>query len=139
MAITWSTILNYADLAKQRFADFILVLLNSRQHKIYLAANLLANLFVWAASAVVYRLAAQGTLILHYNVDFGVDYLGEGYNVFLLPVSATVVLALNFYLVYAVSRYRPDKIISNLLFAGALAVNLLILVSEYFLYLINYQ
>ncbi len=34
-------------------------------------------------------------IVLHYNVDFGVDYFGEVKNIFILPLAGLIIFVLN--------------------------------------------
>jgi hypothetical protein len=139
MGIGWSKILSGYYLAKQRFAAFIFTLTSAFYFKIYLAGIFTANLLTWIAAIVIRRQATENTLILHYNVDFGIDNIAESWRVFFLPLSGLVINLINLILVSVLYKYRQEKLIFHLLFAGALLANLTILTALWALYLINFR
>lgn len=139
MSISWSKILSSYYLAKQRFAAFIFTLTSALYFKIYLAGIFLANLFTWILAIIINQQSKENTLILHYNVDFGIDYIAEVWHIFLLPLSGLIINSINLVLVSSLYKYRQEKLIFHLLFAGALMVNLTILVALGALYLINFR
>jgi hypothetical protein len=139
MNIGWSKILSSYYLAKQGFAAFIFTLTSALYFKIYLAGIFLANLLTWILAAIIKQQAKENTLILHYNVDFGIDYIADAWYVFLLPLSGLVINLINLILVRVLYKYRQEKLIFHLLFAGAEIANLTILVALAMLYLINFR
>lgn len=61
---------------------------------------------------------------LHYNVYFGIDFIGNPMQLYWLPLSALVLTAMN--VVLAISIWRRDRILSYVLAAGALVVTVLL-------------
>jgi len=139
MGISWSKILSYYYLAKQWFAAFIFTLTSALYFKLYLAAIIFVNLLTWALAIIIKHQSAESTLILHYNVDFGIDYIAEVWRIFLLPLSGLIINLINISLVSLLYKVRQEKLVFHLLFAGALIVNLTILVALCALYLINFR
>ena len=139
MSIGWSKILSYHYLAKQRFAAFIFTLTSALYFKIYLGAIFLANILAWSLAVVIRQQSDESTLILHYNVDFGIDYIAEVWHIFLLPLSGLVINSINVILVSILYKYQQEKLIFHLLFAGALIANLTIITALAALYLINFR
>lgn len=139
MSISWSKILGYYYLTKQRFTAFIFTLTSALYFKIYLAGILSANLLTWILAIIIRQQSTENTLILHYNVDFGIDYIAEVWHIFLLPLSGLIINLVNLILVSVLYKYRQEKLIFHLLFAGALIANLTILTALGALYLINFR
>lgn len=77
-----------------------------------LIGAILAQIFIW-----VYVLAnihpSAGQLFLHYNVIFGVDLIGEWWQVYYLPAAGLLVLIVNYGL--SLFFYRNDKVLARLL------------------------
>lgn len=139
MSISWSKILSSYYLAKQGFAAFIFTLTSALYFKIYLAGIFLANLATWILAVIIRQQSTENTLILHYNVDFGIDYIAEVWRIFLLPLSGLIINIINSILVSVLYKYRQEKLVFHLLFAGALVTNLTILTALCALYLINFR
>ena len=41
-------------------------------------------------------------IVLHYNVDWGVDYFGEVKNIFILPLAGLIIILLNSFLAFKI-------------------------------------
>lgn len=71
-----------------------------RAHRVILAAwvgVVVLNLLHWAL--VVYKNAPSDLpIFLHYNTILGVDVTGSWYGLFVMPLSGTVILVVNFFL-----------------------------------------
>ena len=100
-----------------------------------LVIGMLVNLGMWMA---VWRIVEPTgrPIILHYNVYFGVDAIGDWRNVFLMPALAAAILLVNAVL----SRffYYKERLASYLFAGMALAVQLLMAVGLGSVILINF-
>lgn len=126
-------------LAKQWFAAFIFSLISSPVFKLYLAAISIVNISTWISAFLIKQQAQTNTIILHYNVDFGIDNIAEVPRLFFLPLSGLIIILINLFLVNIFYKYRQEKLFFHLLFGGALMVNLIILVAMVMIYLINFR
>jgi len=52
-------------------------------------------------------------IFLHYNITFGVDYVGEWWKIFYLPAGGLVVMVFNFLLSWGV--YSADRLLARFL------------------------
>jgi len=77
-----------------------------------LAGVALAQIFIWGYVLLNIR-PGNGQLFLHYNVIFGVDLIGEWWQIYYLPLAGLMVLLANFGL--SLFFYRNDKILARLL------------------------
>ena len=111
-----------------------------------LTAYLQSTNFMWLASLgvtiitfiVTYykaKTAGQSPVALHYNVIIGVDVLGPGRNLFIVPVAALVIFAINFTLYKAVPK--DANLIGFLTAFTTLAASLILLVAMLFLLRVN--
>lgn len=76
-------------------------------------------------------------IILHYNVYFGVDMVGNYRSVFLLPLIGLALLLVNFFLSAHFYR-RKERIASYLLLMAAFMIQLSLLVATLSIIIINY-
>jgi len=74
-------------------------------------------------------------IVLHYNVDWGVDYLGEVKSIFVLPIMGIIIILLNGFL--ALEFWKKNRALSYFFTAVAFLVQFFIIIGGIALYLIN--
>lgn len=74
-------------------------------------------------------------IVLHYNVDWGVDYFGEVKNIFILPLAGLVIFLLNGIL--ALRLWIRMKILAYFLVSITLISEVFLWLSGIALYIIN--
>jgi len=74
-------------------------------------------------------------IVLHYNVDLGVDYFGEVKSIFVLPIVGAIIFLLNFFL--ALKIWKKNQALSYFLSTAALLCQCFLFISGIALYLIN--
>lgn len=90
-----------------------------------LLLSLILNFIGWLILSFVFR--PQPELIpLHYNIYFGIDFLGPWYWIFILPTLGLLINFINFFL--ASLLYRKEKIISYFLVVFSSFIQLLLLI-----------
>ena len=84
-------------------------------------------------------------MILHYNVDFGIDLIGNVRQIYIIPLIGLVIVLFNLILLsfayrknIAPERRDADKFLANLLLGSALFANFILLFSVASIYLINF-
>lgn len=101
-----------------------------------LALNMFANVANWIIIAIfINRL--DGDIILHYNVYFGVDAMGDWHRVFLLPIIGVIILALN----AALAAYffiKKERIASYILLLASFMVQVNLIIAAASVMMINY-
>lgn len=95
-----------------------------------------ANLANWAALKIFIQ-PVDLPIILHYNVYFGVDMLGDWKNLFLLPAVGLILFFINFFLSFYFYR-RKERIASYLLLIATLMIQLSLIVASVSAIIINY-
>ena len=95
-----------------------------------------ANLANWAALGIFIQ-PVDLPIIIHYNVYFGVDMLGDWKNLFLMPAIGLFLFLVNLSL--SVYFYqRKERIASYLLLIATLMIQLSLLVASVSVIIINY-
>ena len=107
--------------------------------RLYFIVLLGLNLFSWLVVYLININVSQDLVVLHYNVDFGVDLIGSVKRVYIIPFLGLIVILVNLILVLAFSRGRDFKFFSHLLLAASLVVNLFLLIALGSIYLINFR
>ncbi|HPN96577.1 MAG TPA: hypothetical protein PLK35_02310 [Candidatus Moranbacteria bacterium] len=98
--------------------------------------SLLADLINWAVLVIFLR-TSTSNIILHYNVYFGVDMIGNWKQTLLLPAIGLVIFAINFLL----SRYfyfNKEKVASYILLAATFMAQTSLLIAALGVIIINY-
>lgn len=93
-----------------------------------LLLSCLANLSIWVY-LFIRRINSSSPVILHYNLFFGVDSLGDYNKLFLLPLIGLFFLFLNSFLGYFF--YKVERLASYLLTINILIVQIFLLLSGY--------
>lgn len=115
------------------FFPFVLYI-RDRWVWIPLVGVVVTQIFIWWNLVANIR-PEVGQIFLHYNIIFGVDLVGDWWQIFYLPAVGIFVLLLN-YLLSAVF-YSFDKFLARLLAIWTLFFHLFLLASIIFLVQLN--
>ena len=107
--------------------------------RVYLLSLAAVNISAWLAARSIYAEAGGDSIALHYSVNFGINLIGPPQRIFIAPLLGLALITMNIALLCAVSGHRGRKFISHLLLSGALACNIILLVSVRALYLVNFR
>ncbi len=107
--------------------------------RIYFGLACLFQLAGWLQAAYIYRNLSGDLLVLHYNIDFGIDLVGAPWRIFLYPAYGLGIFLFNWLLAAALHRRFHFRIFANLLLSSALIFSLLICLALMFIYLINFR
>jgi len=81
--------------------------------------------------------SSQDLLVLHYNVNTGIDLIGGLGSLYILPLLGLVILAANTIAAMVIERER--KFMGYLLLSAALVANSYLLLSLGLIYIINFR
>ncbi|MFA4833396.1 MAG: hypothetical protein WC619_00935 [Patescibacteria group bacterium] len=98
-----------------------------------------ANLLIWLAAYFINASVSQDLVVLHYNIDFGVDLIGSVKRIYIIPLLGLIIILVNAVLIFIFSRRQDFKFFSHLLLTASLAVNLFLLIALGSIYLINFR
>ncbi len=124
---------------KEKGGELKTNILNFSHIRFYLITLFILNLFSWLFSLWFFNKVSQNLIVLHYNVDFGVDLIGDVKNAFIIPALGSFAVVFNFILSLVFFKDKNFKFISHLLSAAAVLVNLILLLSLGSIYLINFR
>ncbi|MFA5184327.1 MAG: hypothetical protein WC456_02255 [Patescibacteria group bacterium] len=105
----------------------------------YLAAIGGLQIIAWLESFFIYHNLADNLLVLHYNVDFGIDLVGAAGRIFFYPLIGLGILALNAAVAAALYRQKDFRIFVHFLFSAALVFAIFLDLALFFVYLINFR
>lgn len=108
-------------------------------NRLYLLAILIIQGASWWLATYVFRAIAGNVLILHYNVDFGIDLIGVPNLIFYFPSLGMLFLVLSLIALLILGSGRNFKIQSHFLLGGAVLSNLGVLSALVLIYLMNFR
>ena len=92
------------------------------------------NLLLWGLALFVFP-RGEAAAILHYSSDVGIDFVGEGRHISVLPLVGSVILVLNG--VVGAAIWRADARVAWLTWSSMPLVQGFLLAGFYFLWRIN--
>ncbi len=107
--------------------------------KVYLGILLLLNFLIWLSVYYIANQVIQNLVVLHYNVDFGVNLVGDVGNMYTIPIVGLVIIAVNFLLLFFFAKYNDLRVVAHFLLATAVATNFFLLISLVPIYFINFS
>ncbi len=105
--------------------------------RFYVLFLFLLNGLLWFVAFRAIAASGQELVILHYNVNFGVNLVGGAKKILIIPLLGLLVIIINFFVIFLI-RQLPI-FLRHLLLAGALMVNFLLLASLLAIYFVNFH
>jgi hypothetical protein len=102
--------------------------------KILLIITVVLNLLVWLSIALFIK-PQDDPIFLHYNVLFGVDYLGLWWKILFLPLTGIMITLVNGVLGWLL--FSKDKFVAHLLNTISVLSHIFILVATALLIFLN--
>lgn len=106
--------------------------------RISLIIALGTNLFLWLLGYFVRINFDQDQAVLHYNVDFGINFIGSRNFVFMQPIAGLAIIILNTAILIIFNRFKYIRFLASLLIYSAVLANLILFFSLIAVYLINF-
>ncbi len=106
--------------------------------KIYFLSAISINLLLWISSYLMHRNISQEISILHYNVDFGIDLIGNKNYFFIIPLLSLFFILLNKMILLILLKRDHFKFLAHFLLGFLLLINIFLALSLFSLYLINF-
>lgn len=122
---------------KNFVSSFTLMIFRDKFFKIVVGLSLLINLAIWIFLYV--KISPLGNtssiLPLHYNVYFGIDFIGDWKMVFMLPTAGIIFIMINFILADVV--YLKDKVIGYFLAGAGLFSQIILAMAAFTVVMLN--
>ena len=138
MNLGFSKILSYAYLNAGFARTWLGALFVDRLIRGFLIISLVLNAALWAASIFLARALGDGLAVLHYNVVFGIDLIGNANQIYIMPLVALGIIVLNGVLA-SYFLFRRERVAVLILNGAALLCNFYALIALYFSYLANFS
>ncbi|HZJ41861.1 MAG TPA: hypothetical protein VFD51_02505 [Patescibacteria group bacterium] len=107
--------------------------------KYYFVAILILQILAWLQAFNIYNNTSGDLMTFHYNIDFGVDLVGEPAKIFYFPIAGLVISLLNLILSASFSRKQGAKLMFHLYFSTSILINTFLNLSLFAVYLINFM
>ncbi|MDO9399137.1 MAG: hypothetical protein Q7T79_00400 [bacterium] len=137
MKIDWLKITEHFYFTRKNLTDICWHLLSFLYIRVYLIIALVLNIFNWVFVYYISSIISQNLVILHYNVNFGVNLIGDISKMYIIPAVGLFFILLNLLLI--INIYKENKFVIHLLLVSSIVVNLFLLMSVMALYLINFR
>lgn len=138
-----SRIIDYLYLASQKFLEVFSDFFAIFYIRFFVIIILGINAFSWLTAFIIKATASDYLIILHYNVDFGVDLIGTVNRVFIIPFLGLAVIVFTVVLLINLNKDSLTRknfiFMSYSLLTGALLSNVFLLVAIASVYLINFK
>lgn len=106
--------------------------------RVYAILALVANALNWFGSWLLYRAMGPNLTVLHYNVDFGIDLVGQRQKLFWNPAIGLIFIVLDFIFLLVWLKRKESSLVYHILMASAVLVNGFLLLALLAVYLINF-
>lgn len=110
-----------------------------RTTKFYLLALALFQVLAWWGAYYIYSSLTGDILVLHYNVDFGIDLIGPPTRIFYYPLFELGIIVLNIALAASFYRHKDFRVFSHLLLGAAIYFSMILSTVLFFIYFINFR
>jgi hypothetical protein len=137
MAIDGHKILNYLYLSWDKLAQVVLYLVSFMFVRIYLLFLFALNILNWLLAFYVNNNVSQNLVVLHYNVNLGVNLIGEAKEIYIIPFLGLAFIVINFILLLNI--FRKNKFLIHLILGFSLLINLFLIAGTLAIYLVNFR
>lgn len=110
-----------------------------RPSRIYLIVLGVLQLGAWFEAWFIKHNLSGEILVLHYNIDAGIDLIGDPVRIYLYPLAGLGIIVLNFLVLGFLTRSRIFKILVHFLFSASVFFAAFLNVALFAIYLINFR
>ncbi len=110
-----------------------------RHSWVFFLVNLLIVASLFLGSWEIFRNFKEEILVIHYNIDFGVDWIGSKSLVFWLAAIGGGVFLLDFVILLFISKRRDYKFLSFFIWGGLTVCELFLMAAVFSIYLVNFR
>lgn len=137
MTILGHKILDYTYLGREKIAQAVLSLVGFRFVRIYLLFLAVLNIVNWLLAFYVNDNVSQNLVVLHYNVNLGVNLIGDVKDIYVIPTLGLAFIVINFFLLLNI--FRKNKFLIHLVLGFSLLINLFLIAGTAVIYLVNFR
>ncbi len=106
--------------------------------RIYFIGSILINLFLWSVAYYMYSNISQDITILHYNVDLGINLIGDKKSFFVIPLLGAIFIILDKIILLSLLKQKDFKFLAYFLLSFLLLLNIFLALVQYSIYSVNF-
>ncbi len=129
---------NIVDKSRKDLRAIFFVSLKQLHIKIYLILFLILNSVVWIIVKYIDLEIDRDKIALHFNIESGIDYYGDTYKIYVLPIFGLFIFFVNTLIFLNFANHKDRKFLSHILFSMVVIVNLILIVGAISIYLVNF-
>jgi len=137
MIVDWYGLLSRFHLNRVKLIEAASRLVGFIAVRFYLASLLALNVINWLLAYYVNKNVSQSLVVLHYDVNMGVNLIGNVTAIYVIPALGLAFIAINFLLLLNI--YGKSKFLIHLLLGSSLLISLFLIASTISIYLINFR
>lgn len=137
MKLFWSKIINYFYVLGQTWRLVWRDIWHEPANRWLIIFTLIFLIGNWFLAGLLVFIAGNGLLILHYNIHFGIDLIGQPTSIYWLPIGATVAVVVNSFL--PLVRCQANRQVRLIVLIGSLSVMIMASLALAGLLLINFR
>lgn len=107
--------------------------------KIYILSSISVNTVSWILTFMFKQSLSQDLIIMHFNVDFGVDLIGRSRQIFIIPSLGLAFIVLNIIICLVLLKSAHFKFLMHFILASAFLANIFLLIALGPIYNINFR
>jgi len=99
----------------------------NKKNILFLVLGMIINLTSWVYLYIKIK-PQEEPIYLHYNIYFGVDLIGQWYQIFFIPLTGLIIYFINLYFSYII--YKKEKIISYVIIGTTIFIQSILLITS---------
>ncbi|NLZ74763.1 hypothetical protein GX917_02630 [Candidatus Falkowbacteria bacterium] len=107
--------------------------------RIYLALMVFWQVLAWLQAWFIYRSLSTELVILHYNINFGIDLVADRAQIYLYPLLGLVVSLVNLIILASLRKDNNFKIFVHYFLGAANVFGAFLCIALLSVYLINFR
>jgi hypothetical protein len=136
--INFNKILNLAIIGTNNAKHFFSFILGNIIIKIYILICIIVNIVNWLAASYIFTEVDKEFIPLHYNVDFGINYIARSQYIYIIPLFGLIIILANLFILAILRGHKNKMYIIHLLLLTAIMSNIFLFSSIISIYLINF-
>jgi len=137
MAILGHKIFDYLYLSREKQVQAVLYLVGFMFVRMYLLFLFALNIINWLLAYYVNNNVSQNLIVLHYNVNLGVNLIGDARDIYIIPTLGLAFIVINFLLLLNI--FSKNRFLIHLLMGFTLLINLFLIAGTVAIYLVNFR
>ncbi len=106
---------------------------------LYMGIIIFWQIIAWIQAWFIHSSLTDKILVLHYNVDFGIDMVGDPQQIYFYPILGLAVILINLIILALLHKDKNFRIIAHFLLSAAVMFGLFLTVTLLAVYLINFR